>query len=169
MNARMPETALDRRYSEPEAEAVPWPQAEKALAEAELYWCTTVRPDGRPHMTPLIGIWGDGALHFTTGPEERKARNLARNPHCVLAVGDGRYGAGLDLAVEGEAVRVTDLARLAALAEAWVAKYGEEWRFAVRDEAFWHEGGGHAHVFAVAPDAVFGFGKSPFSQTRWRF
>ena len=46
---------------------------------AELYWITTVRADGRPHVTPLIGVWFDGAMHFTTGLEEQKARNLAAN------------------------------------------------------------------------------------------
>ena len=28
---------------------------------------------------------------------------------------------------------------------------------------------GPAHVFRVAPTKVLGFGKRPFSQTRWRF
>jgi hypothetical protein len=48
---------------------------------------STVRPDGRPHVTPLIAVWHAGALWFATGPEERKARNLAENPSCVLTPG----------------------------------------------------------------------------------
>ena len=54
------------------------------------------------------------------------------------------------------------------LADAWVAKYGEDWRFEVRDGAF-HHGPGSAHVFRVAPTTAFGFGKEPYSQTRWSF
>lgn len=29
--------------------------AEELLAAAELYWITSVRSDGRPHVTPLVG------------------------------------------------------------------------------------------------------------------
>ena len=51
-----PTTKFDSRFSDPEASATPWAEAERALAEAELYWLTTVRADGRPHVTPLIGL-----------------------------------------------------------------------------------------------------------------
>ena len=46
------------------------------LERAELYWLTTVRADGRPHVTPLIAVTADGAVHFCTGLREQKARNL---------------------------------------------------------------------------------------------
>lgn len=144
------------------------------LAAAELYWLSTVRPDGRPHVTPLIGVWQDGALHFATGAQERKALNLAGNPQVVLTTGTNTWAEGYDLVVEGEAVRVTDQARLHGLAKAWEEKYGAEWHFEVGEDAefqgtFQGEGG-PALVFAVAPRTAFGFGKGePFSQTRWRF
>ncbi len=83
----MPDAELDPRYSEPEAPAVPWSQAEDALVGAPLFWITTVRPDGRPHVTPLVGVWHDGALHFSTGAGERKGRNLAANPAVALTTG----------------------------------------------------------------------------------
>ena len=70
--------------------------------------------------------------------------------------------------VEGDAVRLTDDAALGRVAEAYVAKYGEEWRFTVKDGVFVHEAG-EALVFRIAPRTVFGFGKDPYSQTRWRF
>ena len=82
-------------------------------------------PDGRPHVTPLIGVWWEGALHFTTGASERKARNLAANPHCVLTTGVNSLADGLDVVVEGcGRTHVTDLASLAGVADAFVAKYG---------------------------------------------
>jgi nitroimidazol reductase NimA-like FMN-containing flavoprotein (pyridoxamine 5'-phosphate oxidase superfamily) len=164
-----PQTSLDSRYSSSEASATPWEQGRELLEQAQLYWISTVRPDGRPHVTPLIAVWLDGALHFCTGEEERKARNLVENPHCVLTTGCNTMDDGLDVVVEGEAVSVTDEDRLRRLAEAWVAKYGEEWRFDVRDGAF-HHAHGRVLVFEVAPRTVFGFGKGEtFSQTRWRF
>ncbi|MEU9052837.1 pyridoxamine 5'-phosphate oxidase family protein [Streptomyces sp. NPDC048384] len=169
MTDTQPQTRLDGRYSDETATAVPWPEAEKLLAEAELFWISTVRPDGRPHVTPLPAVWSQGALHFCTGPEERKARNLAANPHLVLTTGTNRWDKGYDLVVEGAAVRITDEARLRELAAGWEAKYGSFWHFDVADGCFRH-GAGHAYVYSVAPSTVFGFGKGePFSQTRWRF
>ena len=161
-------TTLDQRFSDPGVRATEWDQAAQRLRTAELAFITTVRPDGRPHVTPLISVWSDGSLYFCTGPDERKAQNLAENPHCVLTVGTDALHGGLDIVVEGAAVRITDDVRLAALARAWEQKYGAEWHFDVADGAFQHNGG-EAWVFEVAPTTVFGFGKSPYSQTRWRF
>ena len=50
----------------------------KALAAAEFYWLTTVRADGRPHITPLVGAWVDDSFVFCTGSDEQKARNLEK-------------------------------------------------------------------------------------------
>ncbi|MDN3020676.1 pyridoxamine 5'-phosphate oxidase family protein [Streptomyces sp. S.PB5] len=164
-----PDTRLDPRYSDSKASATEWSEAVKILTGAELFWISTVRPDGRPHVTPLPAVWSRDALHFCTGPEERKALNLAANPHVVLTTGTNTWNRGYDLVVEGEAARVADDGRLRELAAAWEEKYGEFWRFEVRDGCF-HHGPGRALVFSVAPRTVFGFGKGePFSQTRWRF
>ncbi|MEU0739183.1 pyridoxamine 5'-phosphate oxidase family protein [Streptomyces sp. NPDC006134] len=164
-----PLAELDPRYSSEGAVAVPWSRAQALLTEAELFWLSTVRPDGRPHVTPLPAVWSDGALHFCTGPEERKARNLAHNPQVVLTTGVSTWNEGYDVVVEGEAVRVTDDGRLRLLAAGWEAKYGDFWHYEVREGYFRH-GPGRAVVYSVAPRTVFGFGKGePFSQTRWRF
>ena len=125
---------------------------------------TTTPARGRPHVTPLIAVWLDDALYFCTGPGEQKTRNLAGNPHCSLITGSNAYGEGLDLVIEGEAVRVTDDAKLARIADAYRAKYGSDWSFDVRDNAF-SSGGNIANVFEVAPVTGHGFGKGTFSQT----
>ena len=117
-----PQTRLDTRYSDPQATATPWSEAEARLTQAELFWISTVRPDGRPHVTPLPAVWADGALHFCTGPEERKAKNLAADAHVVLTTGTNTWDKGYDLVVEGEAVRVEGEGRLRELAAAWEAK-----------------------------------------------
>jgi hypothetical protein len=166
--AAAPVTRLDGRYSEPGAEAAGWAGTERELAEAELYWLSTVRPDGRPHVTPLIGVWHGGGLHFCTGPGERKARNLRENRAVVLTTGVNRLSGGRDLVVEGTAVRVDDDARLRELAKAYIVKYGEEWTFGVRDGHFVGDGG-EALVFRVEPGAVFGFAKGPYGQTKYTF
>jgi nitroimidazol reductase NimA-like FMN-containing flavoprotein (pyridoxamine 5'-phosphate oxidase superfamily)/ketosteroid isomerase-like protein len=167
-----PVAELDSRYSTEGATPVSWGEASTQLENAEVFWISTVRPDGRPHVTPLIAVWLDGALHFCTGPDERKAKNLDRNPKCILTTGTNAIDEGLDLVVEGEAVRVTDDARLRQIAEAYVSKYGEEWRFGVQDGNFVHGAAESsiAIVFEVSPQTALGFRKgNEFSQTRWRF
>src|SRR3984893_11335963 len=100
-------------FSNENAIATEGQQGRGGLRDAEVYWLSTVRPDGRPHVTPLLGIWLDGALYFCTGPDERKAKNLARNHHCVLTTGCSRLD-GLDLVVEGQAAEVSGPAELRA-------------------------------------------------------
>jgi len=172
-----PTAELDSRFSSDDAAPISWAEGRERLEGAEVYWISTVRPDGRPHVTPLLSVWLDGALYFCTGPDERKAKNLVRNPHCILATGCNALDEGLDVVVEGDAVRVTDEARLGHVADAYLSKYGSDWRFAVRDGAFYHDPGSlreadasAAWVYEVSPKKVFGFGKGEsFSQTRWRF
>jgi general stress protein 26 len=163
-----PSTDLDARYGDPEAMATDWAEAVSRLTDAELFWLTTVRPGGRPHVTPLLGVWSDGRLYFCTGADERKTKNLAGNPEVVMTTGTNTLRGGCDLVVEGTAVRVEDEVRLTALAGVWEAKYGSEWHFDVRDGAF-VGGQGAAPVFEVTPRTAFGFGKGPYSQTRWQF
>lgn len=167
-----PVAELDTRYSSEGASPVGWDEAVAELEAAEIFWISTVRPDGRPHVTPLIAVWLDGALHFSTGPDERKAKNLERNPHCILTTGCNAIGEGIDLVIEGEAVLIRDDARLREIAEAYISKYGEEWRYGVRDGAFTHgpDEQSVALVFEVGARKVLGFRKGEeFSQTRWRF
>ena len=167
---RTPRADFDSRYSDPQASATDWQGAREVLATTELSWLTTVRPDGRPHSTPLITVWHDDAVHFCTGPEERKHKNLDANPFVVLAAGPNAYANGLDVVLEGQAVRVLDREKLADLAEAWVAKYGEEWRFDVAADGFRHSSDeGVADVFRIEPRTAFAFGKAPYSQTAFRF
>lgn len=168
MAREQPVTELDARYSSDGAAATEWAEAHEALAAAEVFWLSSVRPDGRPHVTPLLAIWLDGGLYFCTGPDERKAGNLARNPQCALTTGCNALGEGLDLVVEGKAVRVTHDPTLRRVAEAYESKYGNEWHFDVRDGVFVSQGGA-ALVYAVAPTTAFGFRRGEYSQTRWRF
>ena len=165
-----PAAELDPRFSDPGATPTPWPEAREELKRAKAYWLSTVRPDGRPHVTTVAAVWVDDALHFTTGRTERKAKNLAQNARCVITTGTNTFE-GLDVVVEGEAVRVTDEARLRRLADAYVAKYDQLFVFDVRDGALWIEGSDDPGLaYEIRPVKAFGFGKgNPFSQTRWQF
>jgi nitroimidazol reductase NimA-like FMN-containing flavoprotein (pyridoxamine 5'-phosphate oxidase superfamily) len=160
---------IDKRFSDPEAEPTTWADTIAALERAELYWITTVRADGRPHVTPLIGVAADDAVYFCTGLEEQKARNLEHNDHVVITTGSNTWAEGLDVVVEGRAIRISDDDELRGLAQAWEAKYGSEWHFDVYDEMFRHADGGGAAVFRVEPTKVLAFAKDPHGQTTYRF
>jgi pyridoxine/pyridoxamine 5'-phosphate oxidase len=157
---------IDKRFSDPEAEPTPWADTARALEQAELYWLTTVRTDGRPHVTPLIGLAVDSTVFFCTGLREQKARNLDANPRVALTTGCNAWAAGLDVVVEGVAVRVTD--GLQRIADAYEAKYGSDWHFEVGDGVF---GSGElaAAVFRIEPSKVLAFAKEPHAQTTYRF
>lgn len=163
-----PMTEQDVRYGDPDAPPTPWADAEAAIATAELWWFTTMRPQGGPHATPLLAVWDAGALHICTGAEEQKWRNLAADPRCAAITGRNDRGPGTDIVLEGVAERVTDDGRLRELARAWEAKYGEEWHFDVADGAFVAEGHS-AHVIRVRPTVAYAFGKGPYSHTRYRW
>ncbi|MEV0976185.1 pyridoxamine 5'-phosphate oxidase family protein [Streptomyces sp. NPDC049915] len=167
--ARPPVTELDARYSSAlnprpgaaDVTATEWAEAERRLEAAEIFWVSTVRPDGRLHVTPVIAAWHDGVLYFATGPAEQKARNLAHHAHCALTTGGNSLTSGLDLVVEGRAERVADQALLEEVIAAYEEKYGAHITSA---EGTFHGLGdalrkGDVTAFAVAPATAYGFGR----------
>ena len=163
-----PRTELDTRFSQPGAKPTSWEDTLEAIKQAEIFWISTVRADGRPHVTPLVAVWLDDALHFSTGPDEQKARNLAGTPRVALTTGANHWQSGLDVVVEGEAARVTDVQQLDRLAAAWAQKWDGRWQYEVSQDGFRHHAG-TALVFAVRPTKVLAFTKGDFSHTRHRF
>jgi general stress protein 26 len=165
-----PRTQLDTRFSEPGAQPTSWVDTLEAIKQAEIFWISTVRTDGRPHVTPLVAVWLDDALHFSTGPDEQKAHNLAGNPHVVLTTGANDWQTGLDVVIEGDATRITDPQQLDRLAAAWTQKWDGRWQYDVTQDGFRHDDGtGLVLVFAVRPAKVLAFSKGGFSHTRHRF
>lgn len=165
-------TRLDTRFSFPDARATGWDETVRALQQAELFWLTTVRADGRPHVTPLVATWSDGALHFCTGVGEQKEVNLRANRQVILTTGRNDWDQGLDIVVEGEAECVEDRGRLEHAARAWTTKWDGRWKYAVIDGGFEDpDDPGHNKVlvFAVRPERVLAFGKGVFSHTTHRF
>jgi general stress protein 26 len=165
-----PKTQVDARFSEPGTTGTSWSDARRALDGSQLFWISTVRADGRPHITPLVAIWLDDALHFCTGGAEQKAVNLRGNRKVILMTGCNRWDDGLDVVVEGEAVQVTDQDSLRRLAEAWTRKWDGRWQYQVGEGGFYHDGGDElVLVFSVRPAKVLAFAKGDFSHTRHLF
>lgn len=118
-----PITTLDTRYSEPDGVVTQWEETRRVLETADMFWLSTVRADGRPHVTPVVGVWHDDALHFSTADTEQKAINLRGNSHVILTTGRNHWQEGVDVVVEGDAVRITDEDRLERLAKVWATKW----------------------------------------------
>ena len=137
---------------------LPWAWAEERLTANRNYWLATVRPDGRPHVQAVWGVWVDGALWFSTGAESRKARNLAANPACVVTTQD----ADEPVVVDGEAVVVDPDEALAIAGGAYHGKYAPHRLDPVLGP-----------IFRVRPTVAFGLieDESQFAgtATRWTF
>lgn len=96
-----------------------WEWLSQRMEEARNYWVGTTRPDGRPHSMPVWGVWVDESLYFGTGPDTRKARNLAKSPAMLIHLESGDEV----VILEGEAQVTEDPAVLARVDDAYEAKY----------------------------------------------
>ncbi|NUR72200.1 MAG: pyridoxamine 5'-phosphate oxidase family protein [Hamadaea sp.] len=161
---------LDRRYSDEEAEAIPWSETEARLTAAQVAWLVTVRPDGRPHATPVVPLVHERTVYFHTGSNEVKYANLQANPHVLMLTGDTAWDRGLDVAVEGTAVAVSDDALLTRLSVLYRDRWDGRWHLDVHDGAVVSRTPGvQLVVFEVALDKAYAFAKGgPFSQTTYR-
>src|SRR5262245_24690216 len=98
---------------------LPWKWAKERLTQARNYFLATVRPDGRPHVMPIWGVWIGDAFYFSTGKTSVKGRNLAKTPNCVLCPGDADEA----VVVEGTATVVRDKNILSRFARQYYKKY----------------------------------------------
>jgi hypothetical protein len=165
-----PVSVLDQRYSGTGATAVGWEETRRILAAAELFWVSTVRADGRPHVTPVVAVWAGGAICFSAGAGEQKAVNLRTSPDVVLMTGCSRWDQGIDVVVEGRAVQVTDQDALRSIAGAFATKWDGRWQFRVHENGLQHPQGHVALVFSVRPAKVFAHARGdPFGATTHKF
>jgi hypothetical protein len=75
MTLEAPVADPDGRFSSPGPTASPLKDAEQLLAAAE-FWVSTVRPEGRLHVVPLIAVWLDGALYLSTALERSPSKGV---------------------------------------------------------------------------------------------
>lgn len=165
-------TNLAARYG---LEALPWSRSHGELVKGPqpggdtTHFLGTVGPDGCPHVAGVGATWLDGDLYFTTSLAARKARNLAANPACTIAV----KLAGIDLTLAGTAERVGDAAtleRIAALYRqgGWPAEVASDALTAPYSAP--SAGPPPWHLFRFTFDTVVGVATAePFGATRWHF
>lgn len=154
--------------------ALPWDRARDAMAddppEAMTTWFVgSVRPGGVPHSAGVGALWHEDAVYFTSGPDSRKARNLAANPGCTISV----KLRGIDVVLEGRASRISDGPTLHAIA----TRYRDGgWPVEVDGDAFTapysapSAGPPPWHLYRVEIQTGFGVAtEEPHGATRWRF
>ena len=141
---------------------LPWSWATERMARSHNYWVATTRPDGRPHVMPVWGVWLEdaepaGAFYFSTGSNTRKARNLAANPRCVVC----SECADEAIIVEGVAKEVTAQSLPPRFKDAYFEKYK------------WNVDPSEGGIYAVRPHVAFAFIENAEdfagAATRWRF
>jgi PPOX class probable F420-dependent enzyme len=140
---------------------LPWRHAQQRLEEAVNYWIVTVRPDGRPHVMPVWGVWLDDKLYFSSSPQTRHSRNLGQNP--VVSV---HLESGEDVViVEGTAHEYASPPRAVTVrvAKAYSAKYAASGYAPEAEE--WDDGG----LYVVQPSLALGWDSFPDHCTRWHF
>jgi nitroimidazol reductase NimA-like FMN-containing flavoprotein (pyridoxamine 5'-phosphate oxidase superfamily) len=131
-----------------------WEEVEERLTKSRNYWISTTRPDGRPHVMPVWGVWLNGTFCFGTDRGSRKARNLAANPAAVVHLESGNEA----VIVEGVAKELT-ATELKAVDEAYHAKYSMKVSDAPGDGIY----------YAIHPQVIFAWREKDFPQsaTRW--
>ncbi|SRR5579871_607999 len=127
-----------------------WEWARERLARSHNYWLTTTRPGGAPHIMPVWGVWLDGAWYCSAGDKSRKARNLAKNPSCVVC----NDNAAEAVILEGVARQLADSEIPGQVAAEYRTKY--RWEL-------------QGTVFEVRPLVVFAMPEEQFPAgvTRW--
>jgi nitroimidazol reductase NimA-like FMN-containing flavoprotein (pyridoxamine 5'-phosphate oxidase superfamily) len=137
-----------------------WDWVVKQMADSRNYWICTTRPDGRPHATPVWGVWLDGNLYFGCDAASVKAKNLQTNPHVAVHLESG------DEAVmfEGTVELVTDVSVLERMADAYFEKY-PPWRPEL------DENGSYGHYYILKPQRAYAWVEKEYltSVTRWDF
>lgn len=135
---------------------VAWSDVTSKLEKSKNYWIGSTRPDGRPHVMPVWGVWVNGAICFGTDRTSRKARNLQANPAVTVNLESGDEA----VIIEGTAREITEAKKIAAIDAAYVKKY----KMKLTDAP------GIPYIVAVEPRIVFAWHEHNFpeSATRWR-
>ena len=144
-------------YGVPEAKKpsdyLPWSWAEQRLKKARNYWIATTRPDARPHLMPVWGVWVDGALYFGTDRRSRKARNTMANP-AMVAHGD----------IEDDAVIVEGEAReYKGSVDPINSAYKKKYKMKLTDAP------GELFICELRPKVVFAWSEQTFAKKATRF
>ena len=139
---------------------LPWEWAHARLTASHDFWLATVRPDGRPHLMPVWGVWDGASLWFSSANGSRKAINLRARPRCSVATDNAHE----PVVLEGDALAVTDPAALQRALDLENRKYATAYGAEMTDPE-------HNTWFELRPVWAFALDDNDFtgSPTRWSF
>ena len=151
---------------------VPWARVADALEHPgprDTWFLATTRPDGRPHIAGVGGVWDDGKIYVVSGPDTLKSRNMSANPSVAISVSLN----GFDIVFEGDTSRVTDQSALEHIAGLYAAG---GWPARVENGAFTYDysapsaGPPPWYVYEIEPKrAVALLGDEPGGAMRYEF
>jgi PPOX class probable F420-dependent enzyme len=137
---------------------LPWSWADDKLRTSHDFWLATARPDGRPHVMPIWGVWDGRALWFSTSNGSRKSRNLLAEPRCTIATDDALNPVVMDGRVE----LLTDDESIKRAISLVNEKYATNYDVSFQDPNV-------NRTFRFTPEVAFGLLETDFagSPTRW--
>ena len=136
---------------------LPWDGVREQLTAARNYWLATTRPDGRPHVAPVWGLWLDEVFVFSTDPASVKGKNMAAQAAVAVHLESGDNV----VILEGAAETLTDHSVLERFVAAYKVKYDIEMDITNADYG----------VYSVRPVTAQAWLESDFpaTATRWKF
>jgi Pyridoxamine 5'-phosphate oxidase len=135
-----------------------WATVRAELEQAKQYWLASVRPDGRPHVVPLDGIWLDDVWFYGGSPASVHHRTVRAHKEAVMHLADPMRV----VIVEGEVRRANPSPEVARrLAEASSEKY-KEYGYANDPNAY-------ADALGLFPRRVIAWLNYPTDATRFLF
>lgn len=137
---------------------LPWPEVKARLESAPAYWLSTARPDGRPHVVPLDGIWVDDVWWYGGAPDTVHIRTVEANPQAVMHLPDPMQA----VIVEGVVRRVSPpdetAQRMADVANEKYCHYGLK-----------NDAATYVSALGLFPKSVLAWSAFPTDATRFRF
>jgi general stress protein 26 len=122
----------------------------RRFAENQCSWISTVRPDGRPHATPIWHVWRAGRAFIVTRAAAVKATNIRLNPNVVITHTDARF----PVIIEGRASFAPEAEE--ALRPLFLAKY--DWDISTDAD--------YDTIIAITPEKIIAWGEE--DGRRWQ-
>jgi hypothetical protein len=135
-----------------------WSTVRTRLETAKAYWLATARPDGRPHVVAVDGVWIDEVFFYGGSPDSVHRRAAEQNPSAVLHLADP-YDVVI---VEGE---VRPAAPTIELGERLAAATNEKYAAS----GYRTDAGSFSDSLALRPRRVLAWSKFPTDATRFVF
>jgi nitroimidazol reductase NimA-like FMN-containing flavoprotein (pyridoxamine 5'-phosphate oxidase superfamily) len=135
-----------------------WAEVRARLEEARAYWVATCRPDGRPHVVPVDGLWFDDVFYYGGGPDAVHVRSARANPEVVMHLADPHRSVIVEGRVRPAAPGAALARRLLAASNAKYPEYGTSSDPAAYDDAL-----------ALHPRRVLAWSSYPRDATRFLF